>query len=111
MMKERGNERIEFLSTNDAVKNTLIDLSFSGAAMNYPTELAKNAMVSVKIRDYAIDATVIYCQGRAEGYRVGIHFVNVPADVQKALKIMVEEFSRGVPVTFEIIEQGEKKKA
>lgn len=110
-MKERGNERIELLSASDSVKNTLIDLSFSGAAMNCPNELAKNAKVWVKIRDYAISATVIYCQGRAAGYRVGIHFVNVAPDVQKALKILVEEFSRGVPVTFEIIEQSEIKKA
>lgn len=109
-MKDRGNERIEFLNTDESKKNILIDLSFSGAAMNYPDELAKNAKIAVKIRDFAIDANVIYCQGMAKGYRVGIHFVNVTPDVQKALKIMVEEFSRGVPITFEIIGQDEKKK-
>lgn len=109
-MKDRGNERIEFLSADDAIRNILIDLSFSGAAMNCPTEQKKDSRLSVKIRDYVLDATVIYCQGRAQGYRVGIHFVNVPPDVQKSLKVTVEEFSRGVPINFEIVGNDEKKK-
>ena len=110
-MKDRGNERIEFLSGDDTIRNVLIDLSFSGAAMNCPTERKKDSRLSVKIRDYVLDAIVIYCQGMADGYRVGIHFINVAPDVQKSLKTMVEEFSRGVPIKFEILEQDEKKKA
>jgi hypothetical protein len=109
-MKDRGNERIEFLSTDDTVKNILIDLSFSGAAMNSPNELDKGSLVTVKIRDFKLDATVIYCHGKAQGYRVGVHFVNVEPDVQKSLKTLVDEFSRGVPITFELVEQGDKKK-
>jgi hypothetical protein len=110
-MKDRGNERVEFLPTSDAIKNVLIDLSFSGAAMNCHTEQKKDSRVSLKIRDYKIDATVIYCQGRAEEYRVGVHFINVAPDVQKSLRLMVEEFSRGVPINFEILEPDENKKA
>lgn len=109
-MKDRGNERIEFLATDETAKSILIDLSFSGAAMNCPAERNKDSRLSVKIKDYRIDATVIYCQARAQGYRVGIHFVDVPADVQKSLKIMVDEFSRGVPLPFEIVEQDDKSK-
>jgi hypothetical protein len=110
-MKDRGNERIELLPTDETIKNILIDLSFSGAAMNCHAEQKKDSQLSVKIRDQVLDAKVIYCQGRAQEYRVGIHFVNVAPDVQKSLKLMVEEFSRGVPINFEIVEQGEKKKA
>jgi hypothetical protein len=109
-MKDRGNERIEYLHPDENAKDILIDLSFSGAAMNCPAEMKKDSLISVKIRDYLLNSTVIYCQARAQGYRVGIHFINVAADVQKSLKTMVEEFSRGVPITFEIIEQDDKKK-
>jgi hypothetical protein len=110
-MKDRGNERIEFLPADETVKNTLIDLSFSGAAMNCTSEKKKDSRLSVKIKSYTINATVIYCQARAQGYRVGVHFVNVASEVQASLKLMVEEFSRGVPIQFEVLEQDENKKA
>jgi len=109
-MKDRGNERIELLSPDETVKNVLIDLSFSGAAMNYATEQKKGGLVKVKISDFVLDATVIYCQGRASGYRVGVHFTKVPPEVQNSLKVLVDEFSRGVPIAFQIIEQDDKKK-
>jgi hypothetical protein len=104
-MKDRGNERIELLSPDETVKNTLIDLSFSGAAMNWPVDLKKNDQVQVKIREYLLDAKVVYSQPRAKEFRIGIHFINVSPEVQKPLKTLVEEFSRGVPITFEIVEK------
>lgn len=110
-MKDRGNERVEFLPTNEMERNVLIDLSMSGAAMNCRTEKKKDSRLSVKIRDYEIDSTVIYCQAKAPGFRVGVHFINIAPDIQKSLKIMVEDFSRGVPIKFEVLENGENKKA
>jgi hypothetical protein len=104
MMKERGSERIEFLGPEEEAKNTLIDLSVTGVAFIHPTAAKKDSLISVKIKSYTLDAVVVYCQPRAEGFRIGMHFKNVPPDVQKSLVKLVEEFSRGVPLTCEIVD-------
>ena len=109
-MKERGSERIEFVGNDESSKNILIDLSTTGAAFLFDSEQKKDTPISVAIKEYTLDAVVVYCQQRADGYRIGLRFTNVPADVQSALKTLVEEFSRGVPLTCEIVEGKKKKK-
>lgn len=104
MMKERISERVELLGVDDGVTKALIDLSSTGVAFIHPAEVKKGANLSVKIKDYVIDSVVVYCRQRADGYRIGMQFRNVPPDMQKGLKILVDEFSRGVPLTCEVVE-------
>ncbi len=102
-MKERGSERIEFLCNYDPAQRALIDLSTSGAAFIHPVEIKKGTKISVRIKDYLIEAVIVYCQQRTDGYRVGMQFIKVLPDIEKALKIMVDEFSRGVPLLCEVV--------
>jgi hypothetical protein len=108
MIKERASERIEFLGAEEEAKNALIDLSVTGAAFVHPIEAKKDSLISVKIKNYTLDAVVVYCSPRASGFRIGMHFKNVPPEVQKSLLKLVEEFSRGVPLTCEIVDKSQK---
>ena len=108
VMKERASERIEFLGADDSDENMLIDLSATGAAFVYHAEEQKDAQISVKIRDFTVDAVVVYCKPRTKGFRIGLRFIDVSADVQTMLNTTVEEFSRGVPLACEIVEREKK---
>lgn len=105
-MAERGNERIEHLNPDEREKRALLDISVSGAAFVHPRELKNETKLTVKIKEHSLNAVVVYSQGRAEGYRIGVKFQNVPFAVQKDLKEFVDEFSKGVPLFCEIIEHG-----
>jgi PilZ domain len=109
-MKERGSERIEFLCAGEESENTLIDLSVTGVAFVHSSEAKKDSVISVRIKTFSLKAVVVYCQPRAQGFRIGLQFKNVPADVQRSLGNLVEEFSRGVPLTCEIIDPDRDKK-
>jgi hypothetical protein len=104
MVKERVSERVELLGVDEQAQKALVDLSATGVAFIYPVEVKKGAKLSVKIKDYVIDALVIYCRQRADGFRIGMQFRNVPPDLQKGLKILVDEFSRGVPLSCDVVE-------
>ena len=106
-MKDRASERIEYLAMDDSAKSALIDLSATGVAFIHPTAAKKDSIVTVKIRDQSIEAVVVYCQQRAEGFRIGMHFVNVPQEFQSELKNLVGEFSRGVPLSCQIVDKDE----
>jgi len=104
-MVDRGNERIEHLNPDAREKKALLDISISGAAFVHPRELKNDTKLVVKIKEHTLNAVVVYAQGRAEGYRIGVKFQNVPFAVQKDLKEFVDEFSKGVPLFCEIIEE------
>ena len=95
------------LGQDEKARKALIDLSVTGAAFLHPAEEKKGTRLSVKIKEYALEAVVVYSVERSDGFRVGVQFQGVPDHVQKALKTMVEEFSRGVPLTCEIVEKKE----
>jgi hypothetical protein len=103
MIKERASERIELLGMDDGAKKALVDLSTTGVAFIHPVEAKRGTKMKVKIKEYVIDAVVIYCRQRADDYRLGMEFRNVPPDVQKGLKNLVDDFSRGVPLTCEVV--------
>ena len=107
-MVERGNERIEHLNPDAREKRALLDISVSGAAFVHPRELKNGTKLVVKIKEHSLNAAVVYTQGRAEGYRIGIKFQNVPFGIQKDLTAFVDEFSKGVPLFCEIIEDEKK---
>jgi hypothetical protein len=104
-MKDRVSERVEMLGNDDRAPKALIDLSVTGAAFIHPAAKKDGTKLSVKIKDFTLDAVVVYCQERAGGFRVGVQFKNVPANIHASLKTMVDDFSRGVPLTCEIVEQ------
>jgi c-di-GMP-binding flagellar brake protein YcgR len=58
----------------------------------------------MKINDLVIKARVVYCQERSDGYRLGLHFVDVSDEQQKKLDDRVEKFSRGVAIACAIID-------
>ena len=111
--QERQFERIEHLSVEgEDHEKSLIDLSTAGAAFLYPREIKAGNKVSLKIKDYLVDALVIYCHKRADdGYRVGTRFRNVSAETQKKLETLVDDFSRGATLSYSCIQEmaAEKK--
>jgi hypothetical protein len=107
-MVERGSERIEYLHPGDSGKKALLDVSITGAAFIYPERKETGSKLVVKIRERQLDAEVVYCQQRLEGYRIGVQFRNVAAGVQEELENVVDEFSRGVPIYCEIVNDKEK---
>lgn len=109
-MKERAQERVEYLHADESVKRSVADLSATGAALIYQKELKKGTRIRMKIKDQEIDAVVVYCRQHATDYRVGLQFMNMAGSVQNLIKNMVDEFSRGVPLTCEILEQPDTKK-
>lgn len=102
-MKDRVSERIELLGVDENAGRLLVDLSTTGVAFIHPTQAQRGEKMKVKIKEYIIEAVVVYCRQRANDYRLGMQFRNVPHDIQTALKIMVDEFSRGVPLTCEVV--------
>ncbi|MBN2036459.1 MAG: PilZ domain-containing protein [Chitinispirillaceae bacterium] len=101
-MVERGSERIEYLNPGDTKKKALLDVSSTGAAFIYPERKEPGSTLVVKIKERQLDAEVVYSQQRLEGFRIGVQFQNVAADMQEELEKIVDEFSRGVPIYCEI---------
>jgi c-di-GMP-binding flagellar brake protein YcgR len=102
-MIERGSERVEYLNPDERHRKALLDVSITGAAFVHPQGEKIGTKMVVKIKEHELNATVVYSQERAEGFRIGVHFQNVSFSVQKDLKNIVDEFSRGVPMFCEII--------
>lgn len=109
-MKDRINDRIEYLQPDESQKKALIDLSVSGAAFNCSAPENKGNKIQIKIKEHTIEAVVVYSQESFGGFRIGLQFKNVVPEVQKALKLWIDEFSRGVPLTCEILDTNEKGK-
>ncbi|MCU0610105.1 MAG: PilZ domain-containing protein [Chitinispirillaceae bacterium] len=107
-MQSRGSDRIEYLGGKGTGENwKLLDLSATGAAFICPTELSRGSRITVRINGHRIAATVIHTSEMAGDFcfRIGLRFENVPAEDKKWLADLVEEFSRGVPLACEIVDQ------
>jgi hypothetical protein len=101
-MKDRASERIEFINLNGSSEPTLFDLSKTGVCGFSSKKLEKDKFAFVKINTLRLKAQVVYCQERSDGFRVGMHFCEVPADLQASLNDLVDKFSRGVPISCSI---------
>lgn len=101
-MKERGSDRIEFLNSNGS--GELFDLSCTGVAFLYSNRKTAGEMVNVQINDLKVQAKVIYCQERTDGYRLGLHFENMNSSSIKSMNELVEKFSKGVPISCRVTE-------
>lgn len=109
MMKERASERIEFLNSDVSGAVSLFDLSKTGVACLFEKSLKEGATVRVELNDMLLSATVVYSQQRTDGYRLGLHFQNVPSDKQKKIDELVESFSRGMPIKCQIAQDATVK--
>ena len=111
--QERKFERIEHLNVEGEDQGkVLIDLSTAGAAFLHTLEIKAESKILLRIRDLSIDAIAIYCHKRAgDVYRIGIRFRNVSPELQKRLQTMVDDFSRGMTLsyTFMLNDVPEKK--
>jgi c-di-GMP-binding flagellar brake protein YcgR len=96
MDQKRSSERIEFLNDESV---TLFDLSSGGACCRHAKMVAIGALLKVRVNDLNLNAKVVYTQERSDGARLGVQFLNVPAEKQKVLDELVGKFSRGVPIT------------
>ena len=111
MQKERANERIEILSPMGEEKVVLFDLSSGGACCLHDKVKANGSIVVVKINSLVLRSKVVYSVERKDGSRLGVQFLDVPADKQKTLSDLVEQFSRGVPLTCSVEDEPATKKA
>jgi hypothetical protein len=102
-MKERISERIEYLCGEDADEEVVFNLSATGVSFlrNKPEDI--NSIIKLRINNFVLSAKVIYCQKRADGYRLGLQFWQMTSDKQKLLRELVEGFSKGVPVQCSIV--------
>lgn len=104
-MIERKNDRVELITPTDSKETSLFDLSSSGIGCFYGKAKEKGSYVKVKINDLSFRAKVAYCIKRKDNYRLGLQFWNILPERQKSLTDMVEKYSRGIPLSCEIIEE------
>jgi len=103
-MLERKSERIESITPDGSADTMPYDLSKTGVSCFHTEPRDKNSFVVVKINDLLLRAKVIYCQKRDKDCRLGLQFWNILPERQTKLNELVEKYSRGVPVTCQIIE-------
>lgn len=103
-MLERKNERIEFISPNDTEEMSFFDLSESGVGCYHSKSIEKNSFILVKINDLSLRAKVVYCTKRKNDYRVGLQFWNILPERQDKLNKIVNQYSKGVPVSCQIVD-------
>jgi len=95
-MQERLDERIEFIGGSE---QTLFDLSKGGLSCLAQRKFEKNKLITATVNDLSLTAKVVYCIERADGFRTGVQFWNVPQDRKKQLDELIDKFSRGVPMS------------
>ncbi|MFC1585452.1 PilZ domain-containing protein [Fibrobacterota bacterium] len=100
-MTQKRSDRIEFLKPSGKVEMGLIDLSESGAAIIHPKEESGNA--NIIINNLHLKARVIYCKEEVGSFKIGMQFIDVPPEKLGFLKMLVEKFSRGVPLEFKAV--------
>jgi hypothetical protein len=111
VMKDRKSERIEFLSSNDEQRE-LYDLSETGVGCYSSMNLEPGTVVSITIGNETLEAKVVYCRDHKPGYRLGMQFWKVSAEKKQKVKKLVDDFSRGVPLScrLEEVSSGQNKK-
>ncbi|MDD5675736.1 MAG: PilZ domain-containing protein [Chitinivibrionales bacterium] len=100
----RSSERIQFLNPDDAAQQLFFDLSATGVCCLHDKEKADKSEVLVAVNDQKVRATVVYCQKRTDGFRIGLKFIETTPDKKAALQKIVDGFSKGVGVKCRIVE-------
>lgn len=104
MVKKRASERIEFIDPGGDDHRVLFDLSKGGLCCLYSRKLEKGDHVRVTLNDMQVRAIVSYAIERTDGFRMGMQFWHIRVDEQKQIDALVEQFSRGVPISCRIEE-------
>ena len=102
--QERRADRIEFLNHESSESEPLIDLSLSGVACYHSYPFEAGAIVQVRIDTLLVTARVVYCTERGKGFRLGLQFTDQVVEKQKQLNVLIDNFSRGVPVRYAIVD-------
>jgi hypothetical protein len=100
--QERKSERVEHIAAAGEEEQTIFDLSATGASIFNDASIDEKTVVMLKINDLIVKAKVVYCTDRKEGYRLGLQFWNNDRETRDKLNTIVENYSRGVPVTGKI---------
>lgn len=98
----RLSERIELL--NSGGSEGLFNLSATGAALFSPESKKKDSRIALEINGIRLEAKVVYCQERTDGFRLGVKFDNLSGDTSREIADLVDKFSRGVPLSCRIVE-------
>lgn len=95
---QKRSDRIEFLHPDGKPHEGLQDLSETGLALFRKKPIAPDALLTVQIETIQIQGKVVYCQEKVGGYKIGIHFVEIPAKDKPTLVQLVDKFSRGTSI-------------
>lgn len=101
-IKSRISERIQHISS-DPENPGFFDLSTTGVCCLDSKKREPGATITVKVNDVQLKAKVVHCTERTDGYRIGVQFAGVDSKKEQQLEEIVEKYSRGVPVTCEIV--------
>lgn len=109
-MQERKSERVEMITSTGSSDASLCDLSRTGVSCFHNKSKEKESFVVVKVNDLSLRAKVAYCQERKTDFRLGLQFWNILPEIQKKLNILVEKYSKGIPVSCSVIDDVSKDK-
>jgi len=102
-MSQKRQDRVEFLKPDGQEQIGLHDLSESGAAFLHPKSLDVGRAVKLVIGGTGLNTKVIYSREQVGSFKTGVHFESVTEGQKKELASLVEKFSRGMPIEFEVV--------
>jgi hypothetical protein len=97
-MEKRREARIESLNFGELEKTSILDVSQTGIAIFCPNSKEKGAKIVLEIGALAIDASVVYCQKKDNGFRIGFAFDEIDVESKGELVKYLDNFSRGLPL-------------
>ncbi len=99
-MVQKRSDRIEFLQPEGKKESGLVDLSNTGVGFVHPTDILVETKAKITINQLTLNSKVVYCKETVGGFRIGLHFVGVPAAQIQVIEQLVDKFGRGVPLDF-----------
>lgn len=100
-MVSRDSERVEVL--DGQTSGALLNVSATGAAFIHPEPLVQSRRIILSINNIEFESRVVYCKQHTDGFRIGIHFTTVNLNGRLELSRLVDSFSCGVPLRFQVI--------
>ncbi len=101
-MPQKRSDRIEFLKPDHLEPFGLKDLSESGAAFLSKKSLKEGGEINLLLNSHKLSARVIYCREQVGGCKVGVQFLRLDAKLKGEIAELVDQFSRGKPIQFEL---------
>jgi hypothetical protein len=98
-IQKRKTERIEHINLPQE-EQTIYDLSATGISVFSQESLAPGSRVTFSLNELSLPARVVYSTSHANGYRLGMQFVDMDAATRSAVKELVDKYAKGVPVRY-----------